>query len=280
MTGIAEGSGSGDTEAGGAAAEEAEGTAAQVMAKVEGKGSAVGSGSGDSSSPTTIGDGRLVLHAADGQSAVLDMASGDSNFQIGNKAGAFVITSGETGGHDRLVINPKGDVAFNVPDVHSNSLTSESHLAVKGVPQWRITTYDNFDSPSEKATRGWSANALPLATDSVKPPTLLIGVSKECGVSMLGGPGIFNQAGSVSKVFTLGKDVSRARVTAHFHFIDDWSGQSGYLKTSTLEHGEDGAKMGKSHTVWTRQYAVVPRELLAASLPKRWQHSTYAATLK
>jgi hypothetical protein len=257
---------------------EVEGTAEEVMAKVEegeGSGSASGSGASGSGSaapvatPTTFGDGRLVLNAAEGQSAMLDLASGDSEFQIGNKAGNFVIASGKTGDKDRLVIDPEGNVAFNVPNVHANSLTSDSHLAVNGVPQWRVAVYDDYAAPSGSAKDGWSANALPSAADGVKSPTLPIGVSKECGVAMLGGPGIFNQAGSVSKVFNVGKDVKRVRVVGSFHFIDDWSGQSGYLKASTLEHGESGAKMGETHAVWTRQYAVVPRGAAGSQSPDK-----------
>lgn len=272
--GSGSGSGSGEAKA---EEGEVEGTAEEVMAKVEGEGSgsatsgsgASGSGSAPVATPTTFGDGRLVLHAAEGQSAMLDLASGDSEFQIGNKAGNFVIASGKTGDKDRLVIDPEGNVAFNVPNVHANSLASDSHLAVNGVPQWRVAVYDDYAAPGGGAKNGWSANALPSAADGVKSPTLPIGISKECGVAMLGGPGIFNQAGSVSKVFDLGKDVKRVRVVGSFHFIDDWSGQSGYLKTSTLEHGEGGAKMGETHAVWTRQYAVVPRGAAGSQSPDK-----------
>lgn len=253
------------------AVKDVEGTASEVMAKMEsGSSASAGSGSGSgSSTPTTMGDGRLVLHAEQGQSAMLDLASGESEFQIGNKGGTFLIAASLASEKNRpsLVIDPKGDVAFNVPNLHANSLTAESHLAVNGVPQWRVVVYDDYDAPSGSAKNGWSANALPSPVNSVKAPTLPIGISKECGVAMLGGPGIFNQAGSVSKVFNVGKDVKRVRVVAYFHFIDDWSGQSGYVKASTLLHGEDGAKMGDAHAVWTRQYAVVPRGA-SGSAPK------------
>ena len=65
------------------------------------------------------------------------------------------------------------------------------------------------------------------------------------------------------------KNIKLVRVVGEFHFIDEWSGQSGFLKAATLEHGEEGAKMGADQIVWTKQYAVVAHGAKANVSPDR-----------
>ena len=212
-----------------------------------------------------FGDGSLLLHADAGQNAMLRLSSGASQFSLGNKAGTLSLS--HKGHGELLSVTSTGDVAFNAPFVHANSLHSASALSVKGVPQWRVAAHDAYEGDDAAASlAGWRPVPLPVAA-GLTAPSLPIGVSTECNVAMLGGPGIFNQAGYVAKTFEVSSptaDYRQARVVADFHFIDSWTGQSAFLKYASPKAiaaaaGAAEPEFEDDQVAWTRQYSVTPR---------------------
>jgi hypothetical protein len=77
---------------------------------------------------------------------------------------------------------------------------------------------------------------------------------------MLGGPGIFQNAGSVTKTFTIeDENIKKVRVVGNYHFIDNWSGQSGFVKmvNPLLKDNENPA--ASEEVIWAKQYSITPR---------------------
>ena len=206
-----------------------------------------------------FGDGTLLLHGDAGKSAALEFSSGANAYSIGNQHGQFVID--HTGQGPVLSATAKGHVSFNVPSVHSRSLFAADTLAVDGFVQWRVVVQDRYSGDSPTGIEGWSS--IPLSVPTGLPaPRLPIGVSTDCGVAMLGGPGIFQNAGSIMKTFVL-KDVSIAavRIVGNFHFMDNWSGQSGFMKIVAAKDSTESRNdaTGEQQVVWAKQYAIAPR---------------------
>jgi hypothetical protein len=196
-----------------------------------------------------FGDGTLLLHGDVGKTAKLGLSSGKNVYSIGNQQGKFVVEHVAYG--NVLSATSTGDVSFNVPSVHARSLTAKGTFAVDGFAQWRVVLRDVYEGDAPTGVEGWSAIPLPVAS-GLQTPNLPLGISTDCGVAMLGGPGIFQNAGSITKTFALeDTNMETVRVVGNYHFIDNWSGQSGFLKTEDPTDGQT--------VVWAKQYSITPR---------------------
>lgn len=202
----------------------------------------------------TFGDGVLIIRGDPGQSSLLTFGSGKHSYTVGNQAGTFVVAHESHG--EVLSASSSGDVSFTTPSVRARSLSAAGSLSVDGFIQWQVAVRDEYDGDSPSGVQGWTPIPLPVAS-GLEAPTLPIGVSTECNVAMLGGPGIFQNAGSIMKEFTFDDSVKHVRILVNFHFIDNWSGQSGFMKVASLPtQGED---FNAPEVVWAKQYSVAPR---------------------
>ncbi|CEM20971.1 unnamed protein product [Vitrella brassicaformis CCMP3155] len=126
-----------------------------------------------------------------------------------------------------LMITNDSMVQIAAPELLVESLDVTRGLLVQGVPQWRMLSEESF---ADGTAEGWDANA----------------VTHCAGTSMLGGYGEFAQK-EVSKVFSGLPPHSHLRIKATFHFIDDWVGESGYMKANI------GSEGGMTF-VWTERH--------------------------
>ena len=213
----------------------------------------------DPATEPEFGDGSLLLHGDTNQAATLSISSGKNRYSLSNDAGTFAVEHASKG--KVLSAKSNGDVLFAVPSVHARSISSKKSLLIDGFNQWRVVVRDEYDGESPSGLQGWKSIPLPVAS-GLEPPNLPIGISTECNVAMLGGPGIFQNAGSIKKEFTFqDPSIKHVRILSNFHFIDNWSGQSGFMKVASLNPSEamDETEYTTPGVVWARQYSITPR---------------------
>ncbi|GAB5358433.1 hypothetical protein AAMO2058_000456900 [Amorphochlora amoebiformis] len=170
---------------------------------------------------------KLSLKAAEGQAASLNLGTGSSVYKIGVTAGGvFEIALDEKA---LMEVDSSGKVTFRTATVSSQAL-SVSSMTIRGVPQWSLVTQEIF-TPTQGS--GWSLNQKVTCGD----------------VTILGQyptPPPDDTAITTDVNFTKSFNVERAhtkiRVTGTVHFIDDWQGETAYLKV-------DG------HYVWTQSHS-------------------------
>eukprot|EP00747_Dinoflagellata_sp_TGD_P162350 gnl/TRDRNA2_/TRDRNA2_179840_c0_seq1.p1 gnl/TRDRNA2_/TRDRNA2_179840_c0~~gnl/TRDRNA2_/TRDRNA2_179840_c0_seq1.p1 ORF type:complete len:283 (+),score=47.51 gnl/TRDRNA2_/TRDRNA2_179840_c0_seq1:117-965(+) len=150
----------------------------------------------------------------------------DSKFSVGtDAAGNFEVTEA-TMTVPVIALDASGNLHLNSPTVTASALDVSGGLAVRGVRQWALIHSENFATTAA----GWS-----------RPQ-----VSKCAGVQMLGGFCNFGQ-GETNKTFVGLPLHTQLRIMARFHFIDNWIGESGFMK---LNIGQDSFPV----TVWSEMH--------------------------
>lgn len=113
----------------------------------------------------------------------------------------------------------------------AGALEVSGEFLVNNLKQWRLAYLEVFSE--DAAPTGWDEN---------------VDVLSHCaGVTMLGGYGKFAE-GETSKEFTDLPPHSHVKVEAVFHFIDRWSGETGFMRADV---GRDGSLV----YVWTARHA-------------------------
>lgn len=139
-------------------------------------------------------------------------------------SGAFVIKNDRK---NLVEISQKGDeIVMGVSKLRAKSLQYFGDLLYMDIPQWKLIVNENYwQEPT-----GWSKNS----------------ISTCGGVNMLGGYAIL--AGTEnSKQFRDIPPHKKLRITATFHFIDAWTGETAYMKVN----------IGRERSfeyVWTERY--------------------------
>lgn len=136
---------------------------------------------------------------------------------------------------NRLLINYAGDpviqfeegqdISLNVKTLIGRSLEVDGKISFDGITQWRMIHSEDFTNPTN-----WSDNR-----------------NSECaGITMLGGYCIFSE-GEITKKYTQIPSHTQIKISATFHFIDAWAGETAYLK-ATIGSGD------ALEYVWTESY--------------------------
>ena len=206
----------------------------------------------------TMKRGGIVVQGEEGQAAVLTVKSGKKGYRVGAFGQPARFAVQQTGGDkvDILSISPKGDVMMKSKLLRTTSIEAESRLRVNKEPQWSIVMQENYvtdpTTQTVKGAEGWKSVPAIVGKNAVQ-----VQVSRCGGLTLLGGVGNFDQAGSVAKVFKVpvAAATKELRVTARFHFIDMWLGQSGYLKVS---FPNANGEYEQGQVVWSSQYETAP----------------------
>lgn len=114
-----------------------------------------------------------------------------------------------------LVIGSDQTVSIHMSKLSVRRVDFEGDLVVQGVSQFKMIWREDFQDH-----RGW--------TGSVDK----IGISTCAGIPMLGGYKLFGR-GSVQKTFIELPVHRELRIKANFHFLDQWTGESGYMKLNS-----------------------------------------------
>ena len=206
----------------------------------------------------TMKRGGIVVQGEEGQAAVLSVKSGKTGYRVGAFGTPARFAIQQTGGDktDILTIKPNGDVTMKSKLLRTTSIEAESRLLVNKVPQWSIVKQENYvtdpTTQTVKGAEGWKSVPAIVGKNAVQ-----VQVSRCGGLTLLGGVSNFDQAGSVAKIFKVpvAATTKEVRITARFHFIDMWLGQSGYLK---IAMPQENGEYGKGQVVWSSQYETAP----------------------
>merc|ERR1719482_1774662 len=108
-----------------------------------------------------------------------------------------------------MKLDPQNVLTLGSSRVEAQALNVVNGLSVRGVKQWQLAYSDDFSVVGT----GWSRSE----------------VSQCGGVFMLGGFCKFG-VGEVNKTFNGLPPHKQLKVTATYHFIDSWAGETGYMK--------------------------------------------------
>lgn len=209
----------------------------------------------------TMKRGGIVVQGEQGQAAVLSVKSGKKGYRVGAFGEPARFAVQQIGGDkvDVLSIAPTtGNVMMKSKVLRTTSIEAESRLRVNSVPQWSIVMREDYltdpTTQTVKGAEGWKSVPAIVGKNAVQ-----VQVSRCGGLTLLGGVNNFDQAGSAAKIFKVpvAAGTKELRVTARFHFIDMWLGQSGYLKVAFPSEGTDG-QYEKGQVVWSSQYETAP----------------------
>lgn len=132
-----------------------------------------------------------------------------------------------------LLIIAKDGLHSQVPII-AQSLDVNGPILINSIPQWRLVREERFQSLKSE---GWTMSAAEKTSAAVT----------ECaGIPLLGGYSVFSK-GEIAKHFTELPSHDYLRIRATFHFIDNWTGESAFMRASI---GKDGSMVH----VWTDRH--------------------------
>jgi hypothetical protein len=171
----------------------------------------------------TVTGMRVASNAAEGS---LVHFGADSAYTVGTDAtGQFAV---QKAGTSLLSLDQSNVLHVGSANIQAQALDVSGELKVGGVAQWRLVMAEDFLAG---AAMGWSRQE----------------VSSCGGVHMLGGYCKFGQ-GEVEKSFGPLPPHTQLKIKATYHFIDQWIGESAYLK---MDVGRDGGPA----VVWSERHS-------------------------
>lgn len=188
----------------------------------------------------------LKIAGPQNQPAEIVLRSGDNKVVMGVKPdGSFAIGSEE---------HPYLSVQDNMMFAHTKvlaagGLSSADNMAVGNVLQWALVHTEDFADGAQ----GWGEQCVLTCASSThkSDADCLAGSITPCGgTRMLGGYEMFSK-GQVSKRYTNLRTHSEVRVTANFHFIDDWEGETAYMMTGSFSKNMNCSSV---QYAWTHAY--------------------------
>jgi len=181
----------------------------------------------------------IYVDGGDGKDSTISLGTGTKRVVMHSQENAFSIT---TGGNEILSMKPlaKDSAAFTpavtgafvINSITANSVESDDFEIVNPnapLQQWLTVFQDNFSN----GTNGWQALS--------GPP---IQTSQCGGVTLIGGP-CKTSYHVLSKTYQLPRH-AQVKVTARFHFIDNWDDDTAYMSLST--------STGQQANMWQEQY--------------------------
>ncbi|ORM42256.1 uncharacterized protein BXIN_1493 [Babesia sp. Xinjiang] len=152
----------------------------------------------------------VLTIARDESERSLIQFEGSSAYTLGvDSLGNLAISAGD---QPMLIMNNEHNISIHMRNLSVRSIDFGGDLVVEGVSQFKMIWREDFVDSG-----GWSGTV-----DKVD-------VSKCAGIPMLGGFKNFGR-GSVQKTFIELPVHRELRLKATFHFLDQWSGESGYMK--------------------------------------------------
>lgn len=139
------------------------------------------------------------------------------------ESGSFVIKNQRM---EILEIDTKDVFSINTKNVKLQGVRYYGDFYVEKVKQWKLLIHENYWSEPY----GWTNNS----------------ISTCGGVNMLGGYGIL-AGGEILKEFTDIPKHNHIRIIASYHFIDAWSGETGFMRVNA---GKDN----NLEYVWTERH--------------------------
>lgn len=121
------------------------------------------------------------------------------------------------------------EVEAETLNLNTNGNSNGPSFSISGVKQWLITHHDDFEDESNLSS--WSDKRTSSCNTKLKTQNSDNEINKKVKDSnlFLGGHCNFSH-NEVSKTFKLLANHSKIRITAKYHFIDDWNGEYGYMK--------------------------------------------------
>lgn len=172
----------------------------------------------------------LTVQAEEGKQAKVVLESGTgAPFSLRVMEDTFALTKGED--LDVLSVTADGDVVAKTKVLAAGSLSTDKGLIVNDVPQWQLVYMEDF-----------SLNDGKFVCEEGKYTVETCG----SGLFMLGGPKSLSSQ-TVKKTYQNLPSHDRITIKATFHFIDQWGGETGFMKMSV-------GKNGKLEYVWTETY--------------------------
>lgn len=171
--------------------------------------------------PVTFG-----IRAPPGADAIMrftDGSIGSVILALLSDSGSFVIKNERI---NIIEIKQGGEIVMGVSKLQAKSLQYYGDILYRDIPQWKLFVNENFWQQPE----GWSINS----------------ISTCGGVNLLGGFGITAGVEN-AKTFRDLPPHKKLRITATFHFIDAWTGETAYMQVN----------IGREHSneyVWTERY--------------------------
>jgi len=158
---------------------------------------------------------QLNVKAAEGQAAVVHIGSGEHMYDMGVKDTGFFISHA---GQDTLSIDNSGFVTVRSEVLTVESISAET-LALGGVNQWQLSALELFNGDPTK--RGWFVGDTKSPLMNCSGLIILVGPTGSQKVP---------NTDSISKTYEGLPPHNQARIQATAHFIDDWQGETAYMK--------------------------------------------------
>ncbi|EKX73175.1 conserved hypothetical protein [Theileria equi strain WA] len=151
---------------------------------------------------------------------------GSKNYTIGvDSVGNFAFNAQNT---PMIIVDNNQTISMHMSTFSVKNVDLGGDLVVQGITQFRMIWREEFTD-----SKGWSGSVDKL------------GVSNCSGIQMLGGYQNFGR-GHVEKTFIELPEHKELRIRATFHFIDQWVGETGYMKLGTPD--------GIMEYVWTDRH--------------------------
>jgi len=165
---------------------------------------------------------QLHLKPRPGEDAMLILGNGDKSYTIE-----------VTGKGDFQILYQNNQIFSASPSngVSVTSLTSKfvnaQELILNGIPQWKMEAFETFDSPPPSSTPAKGALQYGQCTKCLKS-----GWNNDQTIqcSFLDILSLENVNYTLTKTFSHLSNHDQLRITATAHFIDDWQGQTAFLK--------------------------------------------------
>ena len=196
----------------------------------------------------------LKIAGPQNQPAEIVLRSGDNKVVMGVKPdGSFAI-----GSEHHPYLSVQDNMMFaHTKILATGGLSSADNMAVGNVLQWALIHSEDFANGAQ----GWGEECVLTCASSThkSDKDCLAGSITPCGgIRMLGGYEMFAK-GQVSKRYTKLRSHAEIRVTANFHFIDDWEGETAFMMT-----GSFSKNMNCSSTQYAWTHAYDAREVSSA----------------
>ncbi|GFE52745.1 hypothetical protein BaOVIS_001490 [Babesia ovis] len=151
----------------------------------------------------------LTIARDEGERSLIEF-EGSSGYTMGvDSLGNFAISAGD---QPMLIMNNEQNLSIHMKNISARSIDFGGDLVVEGVSQFKMIWREDFSD-----SKGWTGTV-----DKID-------VSSCSGIPMLGGYKLFGR-GWVQKTFIELPVHRELRLKATFHFIDQWAGESGYMK--------------------------------------------------
>jgi hypothetical protein len=159
---------------------------------------------------------QLNLNAGQEQAAQIRVGQGSHVYAVGAKKEGFFIEYQE---EDIMSIDPEGNVVFRTDSLMARRLEADD-LVLGKVPQFKMVALEMFARTSP-VNSGWFAGDLNTPTINCSGLVIVTGAS---------GPQKVSGMDSYVKHYEALPPHDQVRIQATVHFIDDWQGETAYMK--------------------------------------------------